>query len=278
MRRPRRTQPAGGGGREDLRGPPSRRRRHPGGARGPLPGAPAPLRRPPLRRGPNRPPEEPGRPGPQAPAPGGPAQRGHVGPGGMTQTTSRPEEAPPRPTGELVSDRLDELLGRCDPKNSPPAAFWAAQFELGLAWVEFPPGRGGLGVDSGLQDVVDERLRQAGAPRNEPVNLIGVAMMAPTLAAFGTEEQQDRFLRPAFTGREIWCQLFSEPGAGSDLAAVATRAERSGDHWIVNGQKVWTTMAHRADFGLLLARSDRSVPKHAGLTYFVVDMHAPGVV
>jgi alkylation response protein AidB-like acyl-CoA dehydrogenase len=97
------------------------------------------------------------------------------------------------------------------------------------------------------------------------------------VVAHGTPDQQRRYLRPLFTGEDIWCQLFSEPGAGSDVAGLATRAVRDGDEWIVNGQKVWTTLAHRARFGMLVARTDPEAEKHKGLTYFVVDMHAPGV-
>ena len=102
-------------------------------------------------------------------------------------------------------------------------------------------------------------------------------MAAPTILVHGTEEQKKRYLRPLFTCEEIWCQLFSEPGAGSDVASLATRAIKDGDEWIVNGQKVWTTLAHTASFGLLIARTDPEAPKHRGMTYFVVDMHAPGV-
>jgi alkylation response protein AidB-like acyl-CoA dehydrogenase len=102
-------------------------------------------------------------------------------------------------------------------------------------------------------------------------------MAAPTILAFGTEEQKQRFLRPLWTGEEVWCQLFSEPGAGSDLAALATRAVPDADEWVVNGQKVWTSSAHVARFAILVARTDPTVPKHAGLTYFVCDMSDPGV-
>jgi alkylation response protein AidB-like acyl-CoA dehydrogenase len=134
-----------------------------------------------------------------------------------------------------------------------------------------------LGVDPKLQELVDGRLRALGAPSNILRNFMGVGMAAPTLIAFASEEQQDRLLRPLFTCEEIWCQMFSEPGAGSDVAALSTKAERDGDEWLVNGQKVWTTLAHVADWGLLLARSDPDQPKHKGLTYFYIDMHAPGV-
>jgi alkylation response protein AidB-like acyl-CoA dehydrogenase len=126
--------------------------------------------------------------------------------------------------------------------------------------------------------VVDTAMRAAGAPTNSPEkNGIGLGMAAPTILAFGTEEQRQRFLRPLWTGEEIWCQLFSEPGAGSDLANVATRAALHGDEWVVNGQKVWTSGAQLARFALLVARTDPDVPKHAGLTYFLCDMHDPGV-
>jgi alkylation response protein AidB-like acyl-CoA dehydrogenase len=102
-------------------------------------------------------------------------------------------------------------------------------------------------------------------------------MAAPTIAVHGTAEQRARYLRPLFSGQEIWCQLFSEPGSGSDLAGLATRAVRDGDVWIVNGQKVWTTLGHIARFGLLVARTDPDLPKHLGLTYFICDMQAEGV-
>jgi alkylation response protein AidB-like acyl-CoA dehydrogenase len=102
-------------------------------------------------------------------------------------------------------------------------------------------------------------------------------MCAPTIVVHGTEQQKARYLRPLFTGEEIWCQLFSEPGAGSDVASLATRAVRDGDEWVMNGQKVWTTLAHVARFGMILARTDTETVKHKGLTMFVIDMQAPGV-
>jgi alkylation response protein AidB-like acyl-CoA dehydrogenase len=177
----------------------------------------------------------------------------------------------------VINAEIEALLAAHPPQAVPPNVFWGAQFDAGLAWVDFPVGRGGLDRHHSLQLEVDSRLREAGAPSNLPVNLIGLVLMAPTMVACGTDEQQSRYLRPAFTGQELWCQLFSEPGAGSDLASLSTRAERDGTSWVVSGQKVWTTMAHRASFALLLARTGAGSRGHAGLTYFVVDMHARGV-
>ncbi len=176
-----------------------------------------------------------------------------------------------------VVELVEQLLHEHPPATTPAEEIWAAQFDLGLAWIHFPPGRGGLGLDPRLQEVVDERLRAAGVPSNLYVNMMGVGMAGPTLVAYGSEEHLDRHLRPAFSCEDIWCQMFSEPGAGSDLAALSTRAERDGDEWVVDGQKVWTTLAHVAKWGLLLTRTDTEAPKHRGLTYFIVDMHAPGV-
>ncbi|HUY21803.1 MAG TPA: acyl-CoA dehydrogenase family protein [Acidimicrobiales bacterium] len=178
---------------------------------------------------------------------------------------------------DLVRSRLRDLLTTHDPATTGVVAFLGARFDLGLAWVSFPEGLGGLGVGPDLQGVVERELRVAGAPNESDRNVIGYGMAAPTILAHGTEEQRARYLRPLFTCEEVWCQLFSEPGAGSDVAGLATRAVRDGDEWVVNGQKVWTTLAHTARWGLLVARTDPDVPKHRGMTYFVVDMNAPGV-
>jgi alkylation response protein AidB-like acyl-CoA dehydrogenase len=165
-----------------------------------------------------------------------------------------------------------------DPRAEGGREFLDALFDAGLAAVHYPLGHGGLGLARSLQPAVDAELAAAGAPALEPTrNVIGLGMAAPTIIAFGTEEQKARWLRPLWTAQEIWCQLFSEPGAGSDVAGLATRAAADGDDWIVSGQKVWTSLAHLARWGLLVARTDPDVPKHAGLSYFVVDMHAPGV-
>ena len=110
-----------------------------------------------------------------------------------------------------------------------------------------------------------------------PYNIIGIGMGGPTIMAWGTEEMKHRLLRPLACNQEIWCQLFSEPGAGSDVAGLATRAVRDGDEWVVNGQKVWTTVAHISKWGMLLCRTNPDVPKHGGLSYFVIDMEQPGV-
>ena len=172
---------------------------------------------------------------------------------------------------------VDAFLSEHEGLFDEPRGFWAAQFDAGLAWVDHAPGHGGLGLPASYQEIVDARLRAAGAPGNVAVNMVGITMTAPTLAAHGAPTQLDRFLRPAFTTDEIWCQLFSEPGAGSDLASLSTRAVRDGDRWLVSGQKVWTTMAHRAHWAILLARTDPTVPRHAGLSFFLVDMSDPGV-
>jgi alkylation response protein AidB-like acyl-CoA dehydrogenase len=179
---------------------------------------------------------------------------------------------------QRVQDAIDRLLTEHPPAETDEREFWGAQFDLGLAWVQFPEGKGGLGVSPRFQKVVNEAIVDAGGSiDNRRFNVLGIGMGAGTLVAHGTEEMQDRWLRPMFTLEEIWCQLFSEPGAGSDLAGLATTAVREGDTWIVNGQKVWTTLGHLAKWGLLVTRTDADVPKHAGLTYFIVDMEADGV-
>lgn len=177
----------------------------------------------------------------------------------------------------LLEDRIQILLSLKDSKMMTDQEFWGNQFDLGLAWVHFPVGMGGLGLSPALNEFVSFALRQAGAPSSFLNNPIGIGMGAPTLIVHGSNNLSARLLRPMFTCEEIWCQLFSEPGAGSDVASLTTRATRDGDEWTVNGQKVWTTLAHVAKWGMLLARTDSSAPKHSGLTYFIVDMTSPGI-
>jgi alkylation response protein AidB-like acyl-CoA dehydrogenase len=179
-------------------------------------------------------------------------------------------------TPEALRERIRGFLAEHDPAEMGKREFLNARFDAGLAWVHYPEGLGGLGLSRTLQGVIDAEF--AGTPANDPErNGIGLGMAAPTILAYGNDEQQRRWLRKLWTAEEIWCQLFSEPGAGSDLAALATRAIRDGDGWVVSGQKVWTSQAHQARRALLVTRTDPDKPKHQGLTYFSVDMTAPGV-
>ena len=147
--------------------------------------------------------------------------------------------------------------------------------EAGWAQPTWPKEYGGGGLDLAQARIVEELKNEYKVPRS--FNVIGLGMGAPTIMQWGSEELKKRYLPPMAQNKEIWCQLFSEPGAGSDVAGLATRAVRDGDEWIVNGQKVWTTLAHISSFGLLVARTDPDAPKHTGLSYFIVDMKAPGV-
>lgn len=177
-----------------------------------------------------------------------------------------------------LSRRVHDLVREHDPATTHRLDFLRARYEAGLAWVHFPIGRGGLDLPRTLQPMVDRELAQVGAPDNNPdANVIGLGIAAPTINTFGTEWQKSRYLRPLWTGEEVWCQLFSEPGAGSDLAAIATRAVREGDTWVVNGQKVWTSGAQNARMAILVARTDPDLPKHQGMTYFLCDMNDPGI-
>ena len=178
---------------------------------------------------------------------------------------------------EEIDQMVDQLIADYPPETTGHVEFLGAQFDRGLAWVHFEEGAGGLGGSPSLTGHVTRRLAELGAPPASAYNVIGHGMIAPTIAVHGTPEQKAKYLRPLFTGEEIWCQLFSEPGAGSDVAALSTRAIRDGDEWVLNGQKVWTTLAHLSRYGLILARTDPDQPKHRGITCFLVDMHAPGV-
>jgi alkylation response protein AidB-like acyl-CoA dehydrogenase len=148
-------------------------------------------------------------------------------------------------------------------------------YEAGYAGLTWPKEYGGAGAPYSFQAILYEELAAAQAPPH--VGVIGLSMAGPTIIAHGTEEQKGRYLQPLLAADEIWCQGFSEPDAGSDLAAVRTRAERRGDVYVVNGQKVWSSFAHIADFCILVTQSDPDAPRYRNLTYLLVDMHAPGV-
>jgi len=176
----------------------------------------------------------------------------------------------------VVEAALESLLAEHDPAGDV-VDFLGARFDAGLAWVWYPMGLGGLGLSRGLQGIIEDRMQEVDAPNPAQYNALGVGMGAHVLLAHGTEDQQRQWLRPMFTTEEIWCQMFSEPGAGSDVAALACKAVRDGDEWVVNGQKVWTTLAHVAKWGMLVVRSDPDIPKHRGMSYFVIDMLGDGV-
>ncbi len=178
-----------------------------------------------------------------------------------------------------IRELTRRLVSEVPPGDVDQFTFRGEQFDRGLALVQFPEGLGGLGLESRrLQTVVDEELRAAGVPYHDlSINPIGIGMGAPVVLTYASDEQKKRLLRPMYTGEEIWCQLFSEPGAGSDVAGLSTRAVRDGDEWIVNGQKVWTTLAHVSKWGMLVARTDPEQPKHKGMTYFLLDMEEEGV-
>lgn len=153
--------------------------------------------------------------------------------------------------------------------------FMARLYDAGYSGISWPAEYGGQGLSAAEERV----FQQAARGKSLPIGVfgIGLGMCGPTLLSLGTEEQKQRYIRPLLRGEEIWCQMFSEPGAGSDIASLQTRAVRDGDGWTINGQKVWTTVAQHADYGLLIARTDPDVPKHGGITMFIVDMHDPGV-
>jgi alkylation response protein AidB-like acyl-CoA dehydrogenase len=173
-------------------------------------------------------------------------------------------------------DAFAEVYARAEEQGHHFVSWMRTIGESGYAAPHWPRECGGLSGELWTLRVVREELGRYRLPTFGP-NILGVGLAGPTIIAHGTDAQRERYLRPILTGEEIWCQLFSEPGAGSDLASLATRAVRDGDEWVVSGQKVWTTLAQLSRFGLLLARTNPDVPKHAGLTYFIADMWAPGV-
>jgi alkylation response protein AidB-like acyl-CoA dehydrogenase len=177
------------------------------------------------------------------------------------------------------------IAGQRDRHNADPDAdkrhvvackeWQLALYEGGWAGITWPKEFGGRGGTALQQSIFNQE--QSKFDVSTGLFAVGIGMVGPTLIAWGTEEQKRDHLDPLLRGDEVWCQLFSEPGAGSDLAGLSTRAERDGDEWVVNGQKVWTSGAHHSDHAILLARTDTEQPKHQGITYFLVDMSTPGV-
>jgi alkylation response protein AidB-like acyl-CoA dehydrogenase len=188
------------------------------------------------------------------------------------------------PSEEAFRDDLRGWLVANDPGPEPEgdeAGFefrrdWQRRLhEAGWAGLSWPKEFGGRGATLVEQAIFNEELARARAP--QMANVLGLAMGGPTVIAHGTDEQKRRYLAPILSAEEIWCQGFSEPDSGSDLASLKTRAVRHGDEWVVTGQKVWTTMAHHATWCMLVARTDTDAPKHAGLTYFLMPMHQDAV-
>jgi alkylation response protein AidB-like acyl-CoA dehydrogenase len=188
------------------------------------------------------------------------------------------------PSEEAFRDELREWLSANHPGREPEgdlAGFefrreWQRQLhESGWAGVSWPQEYGGRGATLVEQAIYNEEFVRAQAPST--ANVLGLAMGGPTVIAHGTEEQKRRYLEPILSAQEIWCQGFSEPGSGSDLASVKTRGVRDGDEWVVTGQKVWTTLAHHAKWCMLVARTNPDAPKHQGLTYFLMDMEQDAI-
>ncbi len=177
------------------------------------------------------------------------------------------ENAPPPPEAGAAIVSTDLETAR---------AWQRAKADAGFAGILLPAEAGGRGGTIMEQIIFDQEERAVGAPSDVHF-MIGLGICAPTILQFATPEQIARHVPPLIRGDEIWCQLFSEPSSGSDLAAARTRARREGDGWVIKGQKIWTSGAQHSDFGLLLARTDGSVPKHMGLTVFILDMKSPGV-
>jgi alkylation response protein AidB-like acyl-CoA dehydrogenase len=188
------------------------------------------------------------------------------------------------PSEAAFRDELRAWLAENHPGGDPPgedAAFehrraWQLKlYEAGYAGFSWPKEYGGRGATMVEQALFGEEMARAKAP--SPANVLGMVMGGPVVIAHGTDEQKERWLKPILTGAEIWCQGFSEPESGSDLASLKTKAVKSNGEWVVTGQKVWTTYAHKAKWCMLVARTDPDVPKHAGLTYFIMDMEQEAV-
>lgn len=203
------------------------------------------------------------------------------------QLKDSPEEASFRTTVRefIASECVPELRARRAEwgtlggyqSESDPALFRAWRAKLAaLGWIApaWPKEFGGAGLSVMEQFIFNETMAEERAPT---VGGISVGWAGPTIIMYGSEEQKREHLEPILKGESVWCQLFSEPGAGSDLASIQTRAVKDGDDYVINGQKIWTSGAHRADWGILLARTDPDAPKHRGISYFLLDMKTPGI-
>jgi alkylation response protein AidB-like acyl-CoA dehydrogenase len=186
------------------------------------------------------------------------------------------QHAGPKPDRTEVSSMGIEARSPEEAEHVRRSQEWQALlFDNGWAGITWPKEYGGRGGTIVQQMIFNQELAKFDTPGS--VFAQGIGMAGPTLIGHGTDEQRERYLRPMLRGDDLWCQLFSEPNAGSDLAALRTRADRDGDEFVVNGQKVWTSSAHYSDWGILLARTDFDAPKHRGITYFLVDMRSPGI-
>ncbi|MFQ5521484.1 MAG: acyl-CoA dehydrogenase family protein, partial [Candidatus Methylomirabilia bacterium] len=196
------------------------------------------------------------------------------------------EEGFRRELREWLEINLSEHRRRFPPSDDELTLHPDKSFDSSLAWhkrmqaggwvgIHWPKEYGGRGASLIEQMIFTEELIAAGAPPG--VNMIGLTLVGPAIITHGTEEQRRRWLSPIVSGDEIWCQGFSEPGAGSDLANLSTRAAEDGDHFVVSGQKVWTSNAHRSDMCILLARTDPQAPKHKGISCLLVDMKSSGI-
>lgn len=183
-------------------------------------------------------------------------------------------------SNEKIHEEVTNAAQAVVAQFAPDADFrdvYDAWFQAGLTWVHFPIGLGGLALPRSLQGVADAILTSAGWTLPRLFNKNACGFVAPTLIEFADRALAERHIPAIATGRERWCQLFSEPGAGSDLASLSTIAQLEGDAWHLTGQKVWSSKAHEADWAILLARTDPDVPKHKGITYFIVDMKSAGI-
>src|SRR5947207_3869296 len=174
-----------------------------------------------------------------------------------------------------MSDEIHDWLDRTWHDDLTLREWWAALAEAGWAFPSWPKGYGGRDLPPAEARAVGQALGEVGAIG--PPGGLGQMMGGPVVVEHGNDEQRDWWVRRLASGLESWCQLFSEPGAGSDLASLQTKAVRDGDVWVVNGQKVWTSGARTADRGMIVARTDADAPKHKGITYFIIDMDQPGV-